>query len=87
VGAEILSTAQVARRGRVFGTHSHRFGRTHGRRYTTRMRDLVVAVRACPGRIVIHRGRLEDAPGLYQRLDQRLDQRADGVIEAVLRPK
>ncbi len=51
------------------------------------MRDLVVAVRACPGRIVIHRGRLEDAPGLYQRLDQRLDQRADGVIEAVLRPK
>jgi threonine dehydrogenase-like Zn-dependent dehydrogenase len=31
--------------------------------------------------IVTHHGRLEDAPGLYQRFDQR----ADGVIKAVLR--
>jgi threonine dehydrogenase-like Zn-dependent dehydrogenase len=46
------------------------------------LRDLVVAGRARPGRIVTHHGRLEDAPGLYQRFDQR----ADGVIKAVLQP-
>jgi glutathione-independent formaldehyde dehydrogenase len=61
---------------------SVRFGRTHDRRYTTRLRDLVVAGRAHPGRIVTHHGRLDDAPGLYQRFDRR----TDGVIKAVLRP-
>jgi glutathione-independent formaldehyde dehydrogenase len=65
----------------AYGVSLH-FGRTHDRRYTTRLRDLVVAGRARPGRIVTHHGRLEDAPGLYQRFDQR----ADGVIKAVLRP-
>jgi glutathione-independent formaldehyde dehydrogenase len=61
---------------------SVRFGRTHDRRYTTRLRDLVVAGRAHPGRIVTHHGRLDDASGLYQRFDRR----TDGVIKAVLRP-
>jgi glutathione-independent formaldehyde dehydrogenase len=61
---------------------SVRFGRTHDRRYTTRLRDLVLAGRARPGRIVTHHGRLEDAPDLYQQFDRR----ADGVIKAVLRP-
>jgi glutathione-independent formaldehyde dehydrogenase len=58
------------------------FGRTHDRRYTTRLRDLVVAGRARPGRIVTHHGRLDDAPNLYERFDRR----ADGVVKAVLRP-
>jgi glutathione-independent formaldehyde dehydrogenase len=58
------------------------FGRTHDRRYTTRLRDLVVAGRARPSQIVTHHGRLADAPGLYDRFDRRVD----GVVKAVLRP-
>ncbi len=58
------------------------FGRTHDRRYTTRLRDLVVAGRARPGRIVTHHGGLDDAPSLYDRFDRRVD----GVVKAVLRP-
>jgi glutathione-independent formaldehyde dehydrogenase len=58
------------------------FGRTHDRRYTTRLRDLVVAGRARPGQIVTHHGGLDDAPGLYDSFDRR----ANGVVKAVLRP-
>lgn len=61
---------------------SVRFGRTHDRRYTTRLRDLVVAGRARPGRVVTHHGGLEQAPSLYRSFDQR----ADGVIKSVLQP-
>lgn len=61
---------------------SVRFGRTHDRRYTTLLRDLVVAGRARPGRIVSHHGSLEDAPRLFSAFDRR----ADGVVKAVLRP-
>jgi glutathione-independent formaldehyde dehydrogenase len=61
---------------------SVRFGRTHDRRYTTPLRDLVVAGSARPGRIVSHHGSLEDAPGLFSAFDRR----ADGVVKAVLRP-
>ena len=58
------------------------FGRTHDRRYTTRLRDLVVAGRARPGRIISHHGTLDDAPRLYDRFDRR----TDGVVKAILRP-
>jgi glutathione-independent formaldehyde dehydrogenase len=58
------------------------FGRTHDRRYTTLLRDLVVSGRASPGVIVTHRGHLDDAAALYQQFDQR----ANGVIKAVLCP-
>jgi len=58
------------------------FGRTHDRRYTTLLRDLVVAGRARPGRIVTHHGTLDDAPGFYDSFDRR----ADGVVKAVLQP-
>jgi glutathione-independent formaldehyde dehydrogenase len=58
------------------------FGRTHDRRYTVLLRDLVLSGRAHPGAVVTHHGRLDDAPGLYQAFDRR----ADGVIKAVLRP-
>jgi glutathione-independent formaldehyde dehydrogenase len=58
------------------------FGRTNDRRYTTRLRDLVVAGRARPGSIVSHHGSLEDGPRLYNSFDRR----TDGVIKAVLRP-
>ncbi len=61
---------------------SVRFGRTHDRRYTTLLRDLVVAGSARPGRIVSHHGNLEEAPGLFSAFDRR----ADGVVKAVLRP-
>lgn len=58
------------------------FGRTHDRRYTVPLRDLVLSGRARPGRIVSHHGGLADAPGFYDAFDRR----ADGVIKAVLRP-
>lgn len=58
------------------------FGRTHDRRYTTLLRDLVVAGRARPGQIVTHHGTLKDAPAFYDSFDRR----ADGVIKAILRP-
>ncbi|HWG62730.1 MAG TPA: glutathione-independent formaldehyde dehydrogenase [Streptosporangiaceae bacterium] len=57
-------------------------GRTHDRRYTTLLRDLVVSGRARPGIIVTHHGGLPDAPDLFRAFDAR----ADGVIKAVLRP-
>jgi glutathione-independent formaldehyde dehydrogenase len=58
------------------------FGRTHDRRYTVALRDLVLSGRARPGRIVSHHGGLTDAPRFYDEFDRR----ANGVIKAVLRP-
>ncbi|HEY1762417.1 MAG TPA: glutathione-independent formaldehyde dehydrogenase [Acidimicrobiales bacterium] len=58
------------------------FGRTHDRRYTVLLRDMVVAGRAKPSVVVTHHGGLDDAPGFFTAFDQR----ADGVIKAVLRP-
>ena len=58
------------------------FGRTHDRRYTTRLRDLVIAGRAQPGKIVSHHARLEEAPELYRLFDKR----SDGVIKVILNP-
>jgi glutathione-independent formaldehyde dehydrogenase len=58
------------------------FGRTHDRRYTRLLRDLVLSGRARPSAVVTHHGRLDDAPALYRAFDQR----ADGVIKPVLRP-
>ena len=58
------------------------FGRTHDRRYTVLLRDMVLSGRARPAAIVTHHGSLDDAPALYQAFDQR----ADGVIKAVLHP-
>jgi glutathione-independent formaldehyde dehydrogenase len=58
------------------------FGRTHDRRYTTLLRDLVVSGRARPGVIVTHHGDLGDAAALYRQFDKR----ADGIVKAVLCP-
>jgi glutathione-independent formaldehyde dehydrogenase len=58
------------------------FGRTHDRRYTVLLRDLILSGRARPSVIITHHGRLDDAPDLYRAFDER----ADGVIKAVLRP-
>jgi glutathione-independent formaldehyde dehydrogenase len=58
------------------------FGRTHDRRYTARLRDLVLAGRAHPGLVVSHHGRLDQAPRFYDAFDRR----ADGVVKAVLNP-
>ncbi|MFG1894784.1 alcohol dehydrogenase catalytic domain-containing protein [Micromonospora zamorensis] len=59
-----------------------RFGRTHDRRYTVLLRDLVVAGRARPSMIVTHHGTLDNAPEFYRSFDRR----ENGVIKAVLRP-
>ena len=58
------------------------FGRTHDRRYTVLLRDMVTSGRARPSFVVTHHGGLEDAPRFFSEFDQR----ADGVIKAVLRP-
>ncbi|GAA1623796.1 alcohol dehydrogenase catalytic domain-containing protein [Georgenia ruanii] len=58
------------------------FGRTHDRRYTTRLRDLVLTGRAHPGRIVTHHGPLSEAPELFAAFDRR----EHGVVKAILRP-
>jgi glutathione-independent formaldehyde dehydrogenase len=58
------------------------FGRTHDRRYTVLLRDMVISGRAKPSVVVTHHGGLEDAPGFFAAFDRR----ADGVIKAVLRP-
>lgn len=59
------------------------FGRTHDRRYTVLLRDLVVADRARPGIVVTHHGPLSDAPDLYREFDRR----GAGIIKAVLHPQ
>jgi len=59
------------------------FGRTHDRRYTVLLRDLVLSGRAHPGRVVTHHGALGDAPRLYAAFDRR----EGGVIKAVLHPQ
>jgi len=58
------------------------FGRTNGRRYTARLRDLVVTGRAHPGFVVSHHGTLDEAPGFYDTFDRR----AAGIVKAVLNP-
>ena len=58
------------------------FGRTHDRRYTVHLRDLVLRHRARPGFVVTHHGPLDEAPAFYRAFDQR----ADGIIKAVLTP-
>lgn len=58
------------------------FGRTHDRRYTTKLRDLVVSGRARPGVIVTHHGSLDAAPTFFRSFDRR----EDGIIKAVLNP-
>ncbi|MFJ6154769.1 glutathione-independent formaldehyde dehydrogenase [Micromonospora profundi] len=69
--------------GTLFGKGvAVRFGRTHDRRYTVLLRDMVVAGRARPSVIVTHHGSLADAPELYRSFDRR----EHGVIKAVLHP-
>jgi glutathione-independent formaldehyde dehydrogenase len=58
------------------------FGRTHDRRYTVHLRDLVLRHRARPGFVVTHHGPLAEAPAFYDAFDRR----ADGIVKAVLTP-
>jgi glutathione-independent formaldehyde dehydrogenase len=58
------------------------FGRTHDRRYTAHLRDLVLRHRARPGFVVTHHGPLAVAPAFYSAFDRR----ADGIVKAVLTP-
>jgi glutathione-independent formaldehyde dehydrogenase len=59
-----------------------RFGRTHDRRYTSHLRDLITSGRARPGIIITHHGGLGDASNFYRQFDRR----ENGVIKAVLHP-
>lgn len=43
------------------------------KRYNEPLRDLIVAGRAKPSRIVSHRIELDDAPEAYRRFDKRVD--------------
>jgi glutathione-independent formaldehyde dehydrogenase len=58
------------------------FGRTHDRRYTAHLRDLVLRHRARPGFVVTHHGPLAEAAAFYRAFDRR----ADGIVKAVLTP-
>ncbi|MFD7610692.1 glutathione-independent formaldehyde dehydrogenase [Streptomyces sp. NPDC059828] len=58
------------------------FGRTHDRRYTALLRDLILAGRAEPQRVVSHHAKLDEAADFYRDFDQR----ANAVIKVVLRP-
>jgi glutathione-independent formaldehyde dehydrogenase len=55
------------------------FGRTHDRRYTTHLRDLIISGRARPSQIITHHEALENAPSIYDRFDRRVD----GIVKAV----
>lgn len=57
------------------------FGRTHDRRYTAHLRDLIISGRARPGQVITHHEPMENAPGTYDRFDRR----ADGIVKAVFR--
>src|ERR1700677_1991719 len=46
------------------------FGRTHDRRYTVLLRDMVTSGRAKPSFVITHHGRLEDAPTFFTEFDQ-----------------
>ena len=58
------------------------FGRTHDRRYTTHLRDLIISGRARPSQVVTHHGSLDQAPDMYDRFDRRVG----GIVKAVFRP-
>ncbi|MFD5427370.1 glutathione-independent formaldehyde dehydrogenase [Streptomyces sp. NPDC127084] len=58
------------------------FGRTHDRRYTALLRDMILAGRAEPQRVVSHHAKLDEAPGFYRDFDRR----ANGIIKVVMRP-
>jgi glutathione-independent formaldehyde dehydrogenase len=55
------------------------FGRTHDRRYTTHLRDMIISGRARPSQIITHHESLEIAPSIYDRFDRRVD----GIVKAV----
>lgn len=55
------------------------FGRTHDRRYTTHLRDLITSGRARPGQVITHHEPLDNAPNVYRRFDRRVD----GIVKAV----
>jgi glutathione-independent formaldehyde dehydrogenase len=58
------------------------FGRTHDRRYTTHLRDLIISGRARPSQIITHHQSLENGPSIYDRFDRRVD----GIVKAVFNP-
>ncbi|HEV3294454.1 MAG TPA: alcohol dehydrogenase catalytic domain-containing protein, partial [Streptosporangiaceae bacterium] len=55
------------------------FGRTHDRRYTAHLRDLIISGRARPSQIVTHHASLDQAPDMYDRFDRRVD----GIVKVV----
>ena len=55
------------------------FGRTHDRRYTAHLRDLIISGRARPSQVVTHHASLDQAPDMYDRFDRRVD----GIVKVV----
>lgn len=62
-------TAWPARPGRVDLREAH-------------LRDLIIAGRATPSKIVSHEISLDEAPGAYEKFDQRID----GYTKVLLHP-
>jgi glutathione-independent formaldehyde dehydrogenase len=61
---------------------SVRFGRTHDERYNLHLRDLILAGRAKPSRVVTRHAALEEAPDAYGRFDRR----EEGYVKVLFRP-
>ena len=59
-----------------------RFGRTHDERYNLHLRDLILAGRAKPSRVVTRHAALEEAPDAYGRFDRR----EEGYVKVLFRP-
>jgi glutathione-independent formaldehyde dehydrogenase len=76
-GDYMIPWGTLFRRGVSIG-----MGRDHDKRYNDFLRDLIVAGRIQPGRIVSHRLPLRDAADAFQKFDAR----SDGYIKVVLEP-
>jgi glutathione-independent formaldehyde dehydrogenase len=55
------------------------FGRTHDRRYTAHLRDLIISGPARPSQVVTHHASLDQAPDMYEGFDRRVD----GIVKVV----
>ncbi|MBO0804781.1 MAG: glutathione-independent formaldehyde dehydrogenase [Nocardiopsaceae bacterium] len=68
---------RLFQKGQQIGT-----GQCPVKRYNERLRDLIIAGRATPSKIVSHELPLSDAPGAYDKFDKRVD----GFTKVLLHP-
>jgi glutathione-independent formaldehyde dehydrogenase len=68
---------RLFQKGQSLGT-----GQCPVKRYNEQLRDLIIAGRATPSKIVSHELPLTEAPGAYDKFDKR----ADGYTKVILHP-